>query len=113
MDSAENQSTNGNDISDKERDTKCKRDDYLESLHVLRSAREERDERSITIEHLPSSTNKEDLTKHYASYGEIDCITIVSKKGLAHVCFSTTEEAKRASSVYFKGKKKRNRYLNF
>ena len=87
-------------ITEQERDSKQKKDAYLESRKVLRSALEECDERSITVQNLPPDMKEESLRSQYASYDPIDSITVVQQKGnmYAHVCFSTADVAMSVSA---------------
>ena len=72
----ENVSTEEYDISLKISDAKRKRDDLHEPEMNLSSALGERDERSITVEHIPPEMTKENLSEYYAFFGDVKLVTI-------------------------------------
>ena len=92
------------DTSLKISDVKRKRDDLHESEMNLSSALGERDERSITVEHVPAEMTNKNLSEYYAFFGDVKLVTIIRKFKRAYVCFATTEQAKHACSTYRKSK---------
>ena len=100
----ENVPTEECDISRKISDVKRKRDDSHESEMNLSSALGERDERSITVEQIPSEITKKNLSEYYAFFGDVKFVTIIKKFKRAYVWFATTEQAKHACSTHRKRK---------